>query len=94
MSAAGRLMAVLLLSAPAIGAAHQGHSNKAPWTACAEGAVNDACAWEDGHHARYVGTCRSVRDTLVCVRNQPIVQPGEAEVRSAITRLTGGLITP
>lgn len=62
---------------PSSAHAHQGHTDRAPWEACAEKALDDACEWTDRSHARYIGTCREIADALMCVRNRPIV-PADA----------------
>jgi len=60
--------------------AHQGHAHPAPWDACHEQVLDDACQWSDAKGAKYIGTCRSMQGALVCVRNQPIEQPSTSSV--------------
>lgn len=62
-----------VLSAPTH--AHQGSSTAEPRLVCAEKALGDACEWKDGHDALYIGSCRQVSTSLLCVRNKPIVYP-------------------
>ena len=62
-----------VLSAPTH--AHQGSSTAEPRLVCAEKKLGDACEWKDGHDALYIGSCRQVSTSLLCVRNKPIVYP-------------------
>ncbi len=57
-----------------LASAHQGHSDRAPWEACDDRALGAPCHWENEAHALHIGTCRSVADALVCVRQRPIVR--------------------
>ncbi len=52
--------------------AHSGFPNMAAREVCADSALGDACEWRDAHRARYIGTCRRVSETLLCVRHRPI----------------------
>ena len=52
--------------------AHEGHSSPEPWTVCAQKELGQACSWENEAHDLHRGTCRSIGDQLVCVRNRPI----------------------
>lgn len=54
---------------------HQGSSTNEPRLVCAEKSLGDACEWRDGHEALYIGSCRKVSSSLLCVRNKPIVYP-------------------
>ena len=55
--------------------AHQGSSTAEPRLACVEKTLGTACEWKDGHDALYIGSCRKVSESLLCVRNKPIVYP-------------------
>jgi hypothetical protein len=57
-----------------LASAHQGHSDRAPWEACDDRALGSPCHWENEAHALHIGTCRSVADALVCVRQRPVVR--------------------
>ncbi|MEM9454295.1 MAG: hypothetical protein AAGF11_08960 [Myxococcota bacterium] len=57
---------------PQLAWGHRGHSNPAPWDACVEHTLGESCQWNDAHGAAYRGTCRSMSEHLLCVRNQPI----------------------
>ncbi len=65
----GALGLCAALATPA--AAHDGHTDRAPWDACAASALGDACGWENRAHARAEGTCREIGGALMCVRNRP-----------------------
>lgn len=78
------LLAAMLV-APKLGHAHEGHGDRAPWDACDEHELGATCAWDGAHHDRYIGTCREVSETLVCVRNKPIVP---AQTSASGARLT------
>jgi hypothetical protein len=53
--------------------AHDGGlGNEIMWTACEARKINDRCAFENLHQDVYRGTCQSMSNALVCVRNQPI----------------------
>jgi hypothetical protein len=66
-----------MLAAPAW--AHDGHTDRAPWDACNDHALSEACAWQDAAHRSYDGTCRSVADALICVRQRPVEDLHEPE---------------
>ena len=53
--------------------AHKGSPNTGAYKACAELSLGQACEWSDSHEARYLGSCRKVTSSLICVRNKPIV---------------------
>lgn len=42
------------------------------WQACEAKKTNDPCSFENLDHDVYRGTCQSMSNALVCVRNQPI----------------------
>lgn len=67
------------LLGPAVAAAHSGHTMQEPWQVCEDATLSDACAWANDAGDLYVGTCREVSDTLLCVRNKPIVKHGAHE---------------
>lgn len=70
------VLAGVALSAPSH--AHQGSSTAEPRLVCAEKKLGAACEWKDGHDALYIGSCRQVSTSLLCVRNKPIVYPEKA----------------
>lgn len=61
----------LLIVSPAY--AHENH-NEAPWAACEAQQQNSSCEFSDGHGDLYRGSCQVFSDSLMCVRNQPIVR--------------------
>jgi len=52
--------------------AHGPHVNSKPWAVCAQAKLGDVCSYTVHETRLYKGTCRSMSDTLMCVRNQPI----------------------
>lgn len=54
--------------------AHEGHSNKIPWEVCNKKQKDEICSYEDTKHNLYIGTCQLFIDTLMCVRNKPIIK--------------------
>jgi hypothetical protein len=77
-SVARALACAAALLAPHPIEAHEGHSDRAPWDACAGRASGAACTWEDAAHFRFVGSCRSFSDAMLCVRQRPVMVPSEA----------------
>ncbi|MCH9687915.1 MAG: hypothetical protein K0V04_41175 [Deltaproteobacteria bacterium] len=57
--------------------AHRGLHNLAGRHACEHLELGDDCSWTDAEHARYIGTCRKVATSLLCVRNRPIERQEE-----------------
>lgn len=55
--------------------AHQGAKTTEPRIVCAEKKLGDSCEWKNAHNALYIGTCRKVSTSLLCVRNKPIIYP-------------------
>ena len=51
---------------------HADAVDRAAWTACETAALTDACEYTDHHGALYRGSCRSMSNTLLCVRTEPI----------------------
>lgn len=88
-------MAFAVLSALATSTAwaHAGNLDQAPWHACEGLSLSTTCSFENAAHDVHRGTCRSVADTLVCVRNRPIehpaatTQPAQAGVGFSIVAL-------
>ncbi len=70
----GLLLAPALNSAPAH--AHRGLHSAPARRACSQRELGEACSWTDARQARYIGTCREVSTSLLCVRNRPIERSG------------------
>ena len=67
------LVGLFLLTATHTAQAHEGgFGNEVMWQACEAKKINDPCAFENLDHDAYRGTCQSMSNALVCVRNQPI----------------------
>ncbi|MDO6459140.1 hypothetical protein Q4485_00365 [Granulosicoccaceae sp. 1_MG-2023] len=62
----------------------QAHAHSAPipgasLEACDARAKSDACEYKGQHGERYIGTCQWMAESLMCVRNKPIVWPDSEE---------------
>lgn len=60
--------------------AHQGSHDDAPITACKEKKLANLCEYSNHAGDMYRGTCRSFSDTLMCVRNKPVIKAKKTEV--------------
>lgn len=56
-----------------------GLGNAVMWQACASSKINDPCSFQNVDHDTYRGTCQSMADHMVCVRNQPIERGSNLE---------------
>lgn len=63
--------ALTCLLTPVAGA-HDSHTDDAMFRACDGKQLGTECSFENAHHDVFRGSCRSMSDTLVCVRNRPI----------------------
>ena len=59
--------------------AHAGHSHKAPWDACKDKQKESICSYQNGEHDLFQGTCQYFSDSLMCVRNKPIIKATSSE---------------
>jgi hypothetical protein len=66
-----RLAFVVALVLAGSAFAHEGHFRSIAWDACASNELGQACSFDDGVNVSR-GTCRSMSDALVCVRNKPL----------------------
>lgn len=66
------LTTVVTLSVTTSVIAHQGSLNQLPWVACEDKVLNDACEFYNSNEDKFRGTCQSISEVLMCVRNQPI----------------------
>jgi hypothetical protein len=64
------LMLVMSVSCTLHG--HEGHANVRAVTACPEKQLADSCSYILSENKLHKGTCRSMAEKLMCVRNQPI----------------------
>lgn len=62
---------VLLYSTHAL--AHQGHTDEAAWKACEGEQVGATCSYDRGEYVA-TGTCQTIEDHLMCVRNRPLTK--------------------
>lgn len=51
---------------------HQGLSDDTAWHACDSKQLGQACAYVSANELEFNGSCRAVRDTLLCIRNRPL----------------------
>ena len=73
--AGSRLRIALVFGACAISQpllAHSGHSSAKAWSVCHDKQVSQSCSYTNKSDDVYRGTCQSMSDQLMCVRNQPI----------------------
>jgi hypothetical protein len=77
---------LLLVGSAGLARAHAGHFSGAPWHACDGLTRGSPCTYED-ETTRSRGTCQSISDALLCVRNRPVEQ-----VKGLPKLLVGGLM--
>jgi hypothetical protein len=63
---------------------HAGHGTQAPWQACEEKKLNQSCDYIN-HNQKAIGTCQSMNEVLMCVRNRPL-QPLTNEEINALEK--------
>lgn len=64
------LLITLTLSSASYG--HQGHIDQAASIACVDKKLSEACSYQNVHQDLYKGSCRSIMEKMICVRNEPI----------------------
>lgn len=64
------LISILCVSIAAHG--HEGHANPKSVEACIEREIASPCSYVMNENLLYKGTCRSIAEKMMCVRNQPI----------------------
>ena len=57
---------------PLFSVAHDGHHTKPAWDACLKKTEHEACSYTMQKNKLYSGTCLTMPDGLMCVRNKPI----------------------
>ena len=65
------VLTALLASGYSTSHAHQISTEHVGWQACQANERNDPCSYVLGN-ARYTGSCQSLNDQLMCVRQKPI----------------------
>ncbi len=83
-----RLMSLSSLVLASTVLAHEGHFTGVAWDACAHRALGDVCSFEDEVNVLH-GSCRSISDALVCVRNRPLEPKGQLGARWLCLGLVG-----
>jgi hypothetical protein len=53
--------------------AHESHTHTALWQACEDKQKAEICSYTNGDGDLFKGTCQLFSETLMCVRNQPII---------------------
>ena len=53
--------------------AHDSHTHTAPWEACEEKNKSEQCSYTNGDGDLFRGSCQLFSESLMCVRNQPII---------------------
>ena len=66
-----RALLVAALLGGGVAWAHEGHLTSIAWDVCARSTLGENCQFDDGVNVSR-GTCRSMSDALVCVRNKPL----------------------
>lgn len=59
--------------------AHDSHTHEAPWQACADKQNTQQCEFKNGDGDLHKGSCQLFSETLMCVRNQPIIHAEDLE---------------
>lgn len=72
--------------------AHAGHGSPLAWEACDTRTLGELCSYESAAHDTFRGTCRSMSDALVCVRNRPIERAGATGTIAAAATGRSGLL--
>jgi hypothetical protein len=74
------LVVLLLATLTSTAAAHEGGiGNEVMWRACDSKQVNDQCSFQNHAHDIFRGSCQTMVDNMVCVRNQPIEHAATAD---------------
>lgn len=60
--------------------AHDSHTHSAPWQACESKQKSAQCSYTNGENDLFKGSCQLFSETLMCVRNQPIIH-ADAQVK-------------
>jgi hypothetical protein len=66
-------------------AAHNGHGDELPWQACSEAKKNDSCEFTNSHKTLFRGNCKAFNEVLMCVRNQPLIQIEDTNLKAEDT---------
>lgn len=70
-----KITATILLATlcPTLVLAHEGHVHSLATQACAGKEKMQTCQYTPDNKHLYQGSCQSISETLMCVRNKPIV---------------------
>ncbi len=75
-----RAIPAIWLCVSLVADAHEGHTDRAPWDACAASTLGATCGWETAQHEPHQGTCRQIGGALMCVRNKPVLHATHANM--------------
>ncbi len=67
------LLTFALLLPASYSYAHSGSTTKAAWDACDNKSKSESCEYSGAHDDLYRGTCQSISQSMICVRNEPII---------------------
>ncbi|AWB58691.1 hypothetical protein [Colwellia sp. Arc7-D] len=67
------IAASLMLLSSFVASAHDSHTHSAPWQACESKQKSAQCSYTNGENDLFKGSCQMFSETLMCVRNQPII---------------------
>jgi hypothetical protein len=77
-----KIAASLMLVSSFFASAHDSHTHSAPWQACESKQKSAQCSYTNGENDLFKGSCQMFSETLMCVRNQPIIH-ADAQVKKA-----------
>ena len=63
----------LMLLSTFVASAHDSHTHSAPWQACESKKKSAQCSYTNGENDLFKGSCQMFSETLMCVRNEPII---------------------
>lgn len=64
--------------------AHDSHTHSAPWQACENKKKLAQCSFTNGDGDIFKGSCQVFSETLMCVRNQPIIHADALEKKGKV----------
>ncbi|TYK65113.1 hypothetical protein [Colwellia echini] len=80
------VISLFLLSSLFTVSAHDSHTHSAPWQACETKAKAEQCSYTNGAGDLFKGSCQLFSESLMCVRNEPIIY---AKTEAVVTTKSG-----
>lgn len=77
-------LCLLPLSPPAF--SHKGHGSNFPWAACENKEASQVCSYITPSDQKHIGTCQSMHNVLMCVRNKPIIDLNANAIKDAMAK--------